>query len=182
MRFCMADELNRRALPIHHTPDTLKIGTQLLNMVCLFQWCVLFMCLIKLYTRAAVLWQRSISSKLTNECFLHIDLDLRVWGMATILVQDCPYKPDLYWTWHTFCLATYLHRLVSTCDDLHWLWSDSKLRLDHKSSMCACYLWLFATCNVPLASCMQSRLSCRVCLARAWKFVYSLPRCSQTLR
>ena len=68
------------------------------------------------FSKAAVPWQRYISSKLTNECFVHIDLDLRVWGMATILVQDCPDETDLYWTWHTFCLATY-----STCVDLYHL-------------------------------------------------------------
>ena len=61
------------------------------------------------FSKAAVPWQRYISSKLTNECFVHIDLDLRVWGMATILVQDCPDKPDLLNTklmqvFH--CLAT----------------------------------------------------------------------------
>ena len=55
-RFCMADELNGQALPIFGTSRVFGLWlwklVHLLNLVCSFQWWVLFMCLIKL-------WQRS---------------------------------------------------------------------------------------------------------------------------
>ena len=78
IRFCMADEpmadeLNGHALPVHQTnpyknyncqnhDGTLRyIGLWLwklvhfiLNFVCSFQWCVLFMCLIKLWQSSCV--------------------------------------------------------------------------------------------------------------------------------
>ena len=78
IRCCMADELNRQALPVHHTKPYKNYnfrndGTSryfglwlwklvhLLNLVSSFQWCILFMCLIKL-SRAALPWQRSINT------------------------------------------------------------------------------------------------------------------------
>ena len=72
IRFCMADELNGQALPVHHTKPYKKYNFQidgtsrcfglrlwklvhLLSLVCSFYWCVL-----SNFSRAVIPWQRPV--------------------------------------------------------------------------------------------------------------------------
>ena len=78
IRFCMADELNGHALPVHHTNPYKNYNFQNDGTLCYFGlWlkyaalttlglcfpgCVLFMCFDQTWSKAVLSWQRSIVS------------------------------------------------------------------------------------------------------------------------
>ena len=83
-RFCMADELNGQALPVHHTKPYKKYNFQidgtsrcfglrlwklvhLLSLVCSFYWCVL-----SNFSRAVIPWQRPVGRAYIKNTLLYL--------------------------------------------------------------------------------------------------------------